>query len=173
MAADGGLKFDLTRFDPAYFERLAERVETAGRRGFWVSVMLFQGWSLHDNGEGNPWPRHPWHRDNNVHGIDGDPDRRGDGVGLHTLRQPALLRLQEAYVEKVADTVGHFGCVLYEIANESPGSSHDWQCHLVRHLREHERARGRRHPIGMTSRRPGAAHPRPEPLLDPSLPGGR
>lgn len=158
LAADGGPRFDLTRFDPEYFSRLRQRVEAAGARGFYVSVMLFQGWSLHDNGEGNPWPRHSWHRGNNVNGIDGDPRRTGDGTDLHTLRWPELTRLQERYVERVADEVGDLPHVLYEISNESPGSSREWQEHMVRHLREHERGRGRRHPIGMTFAYPGGTN---------------
>ena len=68
----------------------------AGERGFYVSVMLFNGWSIHNKGEGNPWDRHPFNRENNVNGIDGDPDARGEGSDVHTLRVPAITRLQEA-----------------------------------------------------------------------------
>ena len=39
---DGKPKFDLTKFDPAYFERLRSRVEAAGQRGIYTSVMLFE-----------------------------------------------------------------------------------------------------------------------------------
>ncbi|HET9227417.1 MAG TPA: DUF4038 domain-containing protein, partial [Thermoanaerobaculia bacterium] len=49
-----GGRFDLTRFNPEYFERLRKRTERARQRGFYVAVMLFNGWSIHDNGEGNP-----------------------------------------------------------------------------------------------------------------------
>jgi hypothetical protein len=42
-ALDGGRKFDLTRFNQAYFDRLRSRVVEAGERGIYVSVMLFQG----------------------------------------------------------------------------------------------------------------------------------
>jgi hypothetical protein len=43
-AFDGKPKFDLQQFQPAYFERLRKRVGAAGRRGIYVSVMLFEGW---------------------------------------------------------------------------------------------------------------------------------
>jgi hypothetical protein len=112
----------------------------ARQRGFYVGVMLFNGWSIHDNGEGNPWFRHPFHRANNVNGIDG-----GDGVDVHTLRFPAITRLQEAYVRKVVETVGDLD-VLWEISNESPGESRDWQYHLIRYLKTLSP-----HPVGMTS----------------------
>lgn len=42
-AIDGRPKFDLQTFDQAYFDRLRQRVITAGESGMWVSVMLFQG----------------------------------------------------------------------------------------------------------------------------------
>jgi hypothetical protein len=43
LALDGKPRFDLTRFDPAYFKRLRARVSDAGKRGIYVSVMLFEG----------------------------------------------------------------------------------------------------------------------------------
>jgi hypothetical protein len=151
LALDGRSRFDLSRFDPDYFSRLRERVVRAGERGFYVSVMLFNGWSIHDKGEGNPWDHHPFNRRNNVDGIDGDPDARGDGSDVHTLRVPAITRLQEAYLEKMVETVGDLGSILWEISNESHGASRDWQYHLIRHLR----SASVRQPIGMTACFPG------------------
>src|SRR4051794_10679578 len=62
MAADGKPKFDLTKFNQDYFDRLRERVIEAGEHGIYVSVMLFQGWSLDSKGgsQANPWPMHPF-----------------------------------------------------------------------------------------------------------------
>ena len=147
-----GSRYDLSRWNPEYFERLRQRVARAGERSFYVSVMLWNGWSLHDKGEGNPWFRHPFNRLNNVNGIDGDPDARGDGADVHTLRIPAITRLQERYAEKVVETVGEFDYVLWEISNESPGESVPWQLHMIRHLKT---VLGVRHPVGMTFPYPG------------------
>lgn len=45
LATDGGLKFDLTKFDPAYFERLRTRVDALNRAGIYAGVYLFTaGW---------------------------------------------------------------------------------------------------------------------------------
>ncbi len=151
-ALDGRPRFDLTRFDPEYFERLRRRAVRAGERGFHVSVMLFNGWSIHDKGEGNPWRHHPFNRHNNVNGIDGDPGERGDGEDVHTLRIPAITRLQEAYAAKVVETVGDLDLILWEVSNESPGASREWQYHLIRHLRSLDAGR---HLIGMTACFPG------------------
>jgi len=69
VAADGKPRFDLSRFDEAYFGRLRDRVIAAGNVGCYVSVMLFEGWGLHlspapDNVEG-----HPFHAGNNINRI--------------------------------------------------------------------------------------------------------
>jgi hypothetical protein len=154
-AGHDGPRYDLERFDEAYFARLRARVEDAAGRGLFVIVMLWNGWSIHDNGEGNPWPRHPFHRDNNVNGVDGDPARAGSGEAVHTLAVPAITRLQERYAARVVDAVGHVDGVLWEIANESPPSSRDWQRAMLRHLRRLDAARGPVHPVGLT-----ACHPR-------------
>jgi len=45
-ALDGKPKFDLTKYEPAYFQRLRDRVAAARERGIYVSVMLFEGWGL-------------------------------------------------------------------------------------------------------------------------------
>src|SRR5215204_4489629 len=68
-AKDGKPRFDLSSFDEAYFDRLRDRVSAAGRRGIYVSVMFFEGFSLHltappDNIEG-----HPFHAANNVNDV--------------------------------------------------------------------------------------------------------
>ena len=59
-ATDGKPKFDLERFDEAFFERLRDRVVAAGRRGIYVAVMLFDGFGVHlspapDHVEGRPF----------------------------------------------------------------------------------------------------------------------
>lgn len=152
LARDGKPKFDLTRFDQAYFDRLRERVREAGRRGIYVSVMLFDGWSIEEKGKGkmNPWEGHPFHADNNVNGIDGDLDGDGQGSEVHTLAAPAITAIQEAYVRKVVETVGDLDNVLYEISNESPVGSEPWQYHMIRYIKDLEARRSKRHPVGMT-----------------------
>jgi len=91
LALDGKPKFDLSRFDDAYFERLRARTGAAGRRGIYVSVMLFEGWGLfHANRgraapEGWAWRGHPFHPENNVNGIDAGGDAGALGGDVHRL----------------------------------------------------------------------------------------
>jgi len=147
-ALDGQPKFDLTRFDPVYFERLRERVIAAGARGIYVSIMLFEGWGIQFI-EG-ALRQHPFHPDNNVNDIDGDLDGNGQGLEIHTLGIPAITRLQEAYVRKVVDTVNDLENVLFEVSNENHPPSTKWQYHVIDYLRRYERGKPRQHPIGMT-----------------------
>jgi hypothetical protein len=157
VALDGKPKFDLTRFNEVYFERLRQRVEQAGRRGIYVAVMLFNGWSIErkDRGLGDPWRGHPFNRSNNVNGIDGDPDGSGNGLATHTLRVAAVVTLQERYVAKVMETLGDLDNVLYEISNESRPGSAQWQYHMIQFIRQREARGGKRHAVGMTAEFPG------------------
>lgn len=150
-ALDGEPKFDLAKFNEEYFDRLRNRVSAAGDRGIYVSVMLFQGWSHKKlDKPGDPWPGHPFHKDNNINGINGDPNGDGNGWEVHTLRVPAITRLQEAYVRKVVDTLNDLDNVLYEISNESPAETKDWQYHMVNYIKKYEASQPKQHPVGMT-----------------------
>ncbi|UCG59789.1 MAG: DUF4091 domain-containing protein [Phycisphaerales bacterium] len=148
---DGKPKFDLQQFDPEYFQRLRSRVIAARDRGIYVSVMLFQGWSIYSHGYGNPWPVHPFNQANNINGVDGDADRDGEGKEVHTLQLPAVTRLQEAYVRKVIDTVNDLDNVLYEITNETAIFSRDWQYHMIRYIKDYEATKPKQHPVGMSA----------------------
>jgi hypothetical protein len=158
-APDGKPKFDLTKFEQSYFDRLRQRVIEAKERDIYVSVMLFNGWSLEDKKVGvspikmtpeNPWRGHPYHKNNNINGINGDPDNDGKGVEIHTLKIPEITKLQEAYVRKVIDTVNDLDNVLYEISNESPLLSHDWQYYIINLIKDYEAQKPKQHPVGMT-----------------------
>jgi len=153
-ALDGKPKFDLTKLNGAYFRRLRDRVAAARGRGLYVGVMLFQGFSLAktrgDKAKGNAWHGHPFHRANNVNGIDGNPSGDDTGNEVHTLKIPAVTRLQEAYVRKTIETVGDLDNVLWEIGNECHRGSAKWQHHMIRFIRTVEAKRPKQHLIGMT-----------------------
>ena len=182
-AKDGKPRFDLSRFDPAYFDRLRQRVIAAGNRGIYVAVMLFDGWGLHlspapDNVEG-----HPFHAANNINGI-----------GIRSIvdyqvlpLDPRVQALQEAYITKVVDTLHDVPNVLWEVANESSGGgtvdedfatamgmseipnwgdSTAWQYWVIDLVKRYERERGyEAHPIGMTMQFPVADQTRVNAVL--------
>jgi alpha-L-arabinofuranosidase len=153
-ARDGKPRFDLTRFDADYFGRLHERVAQAGRRGIYVSIMLFEGHCAQFGAEG--WEFHPFAAGNNVNGIDAGAS--GHGRAFYTLTDPAVTRLQEAYVCKVVDTVNDLDNVLYEISNEAGPYSTEWQYHMIRLIKEYEAHKPRQHPVGMTFQYQGGSN---------------
>ena len=154
-ARDGKPKFDLNQFNPAYFARMRQRVIEAGQRGIYVSIMLFDGWSIEQKGLSfnNPWLGHPLNRDNNINGIDGDPNSRNDGLETQTLHIPAITARQEAYVQHVIDAVNDLDNVLYEISNESTGGTDEvaWQEHMIQYIHQYEATKPKQHPVGMTA----------------------
>lgn len=173
-AKDGQPRFDLESFDPAYSERLRERVIAAGNAGIYVAVMLFDGWALHlspapDNVEG-----HPFFAGNNINDI-----AISSIVDYQVLPlDPRVQAIQEAYIRKVVDTVQDLPNVLYEVANESSGGgtvdqnfaemmgfsnvpdwgdSTEWQYWVINVLKRYEKQMGYvPHPIGMTMQFPVA-----------------
>jgi hypothetical protein len=157
LAADGQPKFDLESFDPAYFQRLRDRVARAGARGIYVSIMLFEGWELQFT---DAWKCHHFHGPNNINGVDADPN--GRGLLYNQLREDEtgrkVLALEEAYVRKVVDTVADLDNVLYEVCNEAGVYSTKWQYHLIDFLHAYERGKPKRHPVGMTFQYPGATN---------------
>jgi hypothetical protein len=159
IALDGHPRFDLTQFNQAYFDRIRARAIEAGQRGFYVSLMLFEGFSVQDkHGTGySPYPGHPYNPANNINGIDGDPYGTGDGGQIQTLNIPAITALQEAYVRKLIDTVNDLDNVLFEICNESEANPDNirWQNHFIDYVHSYEAGKPKQHPVGFTVPWPG------------------
>ena len=61
-ALDGNPKFDLTKFNQDYFNRMRSRVIAAGDREIYVSIMLFEGYGL----QFAEWDGHPFNINNNI-----------------------------------------------------------------------------------------------------------
>ena len=153
-ALDGRLRFDVTRVSKGYLDRLRKRVLEARLRSIYVSIMLFQGFSIEKKGGpedgGNPWQGHPFHRDNNVNGINGDPFETGNGREVHTTAILPILDVQMEYVRQVVAAVADLENVIFEISNESHGSSTKWQYRMIDLVHEAESDKPMRHPVGMT-----------------------
>ncbi|MFC1717657.1 DUF6298 domain-containing protein [Candidatus Poribacteria bacterium] len=149
-ALDGKPKFDLEKPNQDYFDRLRSRVVAAYDRGIYVSVMLFEGHGLHASLAPWCWDGDPFNVNNNVNGIDGDPDGDGRGIETQTMQVPAVTKIQETYVRKVIDTVNDLDNVLYEVVNESGRYSTEWQYHIIEYVHDYEKSKPKQHPIGMT-----------------------
>jgi len=153
LALDGKPQFDLAAFNQPYFDRLRNRVMAARDQGIYVSVMLFNGFSVEGKGNvgGDPWQGHPFHPKNNVNGIDA-----GSGKAIHSLANSPITAHQEAYVRKVIDAVNDLDNVLYEISNEDSGGADDtaWQIHMIQFIKGYEAGKPKQHPVGMTQQYP-------------------
>ncbi|HEX2029533.1 MAG TPA: DUF6298 domain-containing protein [Nitriliruptorales bacterium] len=173
-ATDDKPRFDLTRFDDAFFDRLRHRVAAAGDRGIYVGVMLFEGWALHLSPAPDHIEGHPFHAANNVNGIGIESIVDYQVLPL----DPRVRAVQEVYIRKVVDTLHDLPNVLWEVANESSGGgpvdpalvealglagtaewgdSTAWQYWVIDIVKRHEDEQGYdRHPIGMTMQFPVA-----------------
>jgi hypothetical protein len=153
LALDGKPKYDLGKYNQAYFDRLRERVIQAGKLGIYVSVMFFEGWCVKwSYPASDAWPAHPYHKDNNINQVDGDPN--GDGkADIYCLDVPEVVEHQKAYMRKVIDTVNDLDNVLYEIINEIPADQRGivWHYHMIDFVHEYERGKPKQHPVGMTA----------------------
>src|SRR5439155_4070577 len=107
--AHGGNKFDLTRFDGAYFRHLKDFVAEAGQRGVVVEINLFCPFY-----EEPQWKLSPLHADNNVNGL-GKVAR----TNVYTLdKHGGLLAVQEAVVQKIVAELKDYDNIYYEVCNE-------------------------------------------------------
>ncbi len=147
-ALDGKPKFDLTTMNQPYLDRLRTRVEKAGSRGIYMSIMLFEGYGVQFQKEA--WANHPFNPANNINGIDGDTNGDGKGIEIHQMIDPNVTAIQEAYVRELVRTLNECDNVLYEISNETHPASTQWQYHMIRFIKDVEKDMPKQHPVGMT-----------------------
>ncbi len=146
-ATDGGLKFDLTKFNPNFFERLRTRAEALNRAGIYVGVYLFTGEWLNIfrcSSDG-----YPYTGANNINGVDDGYTGGKKGTGSITMNAPnAITRFQDAYVEKMIDSLNDLPNVLWIMSEEAPADSTWWNNHQIAHVRAYESKKQHQHPIG-------------------------
>ena len=128
--ANGGNKFDLTEWDPAYFQRLKDFVGEAGKHGIVVELVLFCPFY-----EDSMWNLSPMNAVNNVNGI-GTMKR----TEAYTLKYPNLLAVQDAMVRRIVEELKDFDNLYYEICNEPyfGGVTLEWQAHIAQTITEAE-----------------------------------
>jgi hypothetical protein len=105
---NGGNKFDLDRWNDAYFGRLKSFVAAAGERGIVVEMTLFSSQYQETN-----WAVSAFNRANNVNAADSI-----DFHKVNTLDNGNILGYQERLVRKIVRELNGFDNVIYEIQNE-------------------------------------------------------
>src|SRR5262249_35492328 len=97
--AGGGNKFDLARWNEAYFERFRSFVAEAARRGIIVEVNLFC--PMYEEAQ---WRLSPFNTANNVNGVENIAR-----TNVYTLdRNDGLLEVQERMVRKFVEELKDF-----------------------------------------------------------------
>ena len=144
-ANDGKSKYDLSQFNPDFFERLRNVCISAREHGIFLQLILFDAWLLK-----HPflWINHAYQRNNNINGVDGDPENTGTGIdgqkGFCSLENTKVLEYQKAFVRKTIDTVNEFDNIFYEIANENYYNA-DWEISLCQFIHEYEKGKPKQH----------------------------
>lgn len=147
LATDGEPKFDLSRFNPEFFDRLHSRVQALNQAGIYAGVYLFTGEFLNlyrcaDDG-------YPFTGANNINVVDDGYQTGRRGIASVSMSAPnRITELQDAYVDKVIDTLNDLPNVLWIVSEEAPPTSKWWNHHLIEHIRQYEGTKPRRHPIG-------------------------
>jgi hypothetical protein len=120
---DAGNKFDLTRWDPAYFERLQQFMTAARARGVVVEMTLFC--PMYKDAL---WQACPMNAANNVNQIGRCPRTE-----VYTLRHADLLDVQIAVTRKIVTALRDFDNLYYEVCNEPyfGGVTMAWQHKIV------------------------------------------
>jgi hypothetical protein len=139
-ASDGGSRFDLTRWDEAYFARLKDFVAQASRRGVVVELVLFC--TMYDD---KLWHASPMNARNNINGV--------SGVGRHEVyngQNQDLLGAQRAVVRKLVVELNEFDNLYYEICNEPyerGGLTSEWNDRIIAAIVETEASLPQKHVI--------------------------
>ena len=137
--ANGGNKFDLTKWDDAYFKRLKDFVAQAGKRGVVVELDLFCPFY-----EDSMWNISPMNAANNVNGLGTMPRTE-----VYTLKHPAMLALHEAVTRKIVAELNGFDNVYFEICNEPyfGGVTGEWQDRIIAAIADAESKLAHKHLI--------------------------
>jgi len=145
LGNDGRLKYDLGRFDPAFFAHLRDVCAAARDRGIFLQLTLFDAWMIK---HADLWKLHAFQRDNNISGVDGDLGDTGVGTdgekGFCSLGNPGAMAAQKAFTSHVVDAVNEFPNILFEIANENYYNE-KWELTLCEFIHELEKGEPRQH----------------------------
>jgi hypothetical protein len=135
--ANGGNKFDLSKWDEAYFRRLKDFVAQAGKRGIVVELVLFCPFY-----EDTMWNLSPMKADNNISDVGTMPRTE-----VYTLRHPKMLAVHQSVTRKIVEELRDFDNVYYEICNEPyfGGVTLEWQAKIAEAVTEAEKGFPHKH----------------------------
>lgn len=149
-ATDGHAKFDLTKFDQTFFDRLRTRTQLLNSAGIYAGIYLYTGEFLNVfrcSSDG-----YPFTGANNINGVDDHYLNGKKGTNAIAMAAPnEITKFQDAYVEKVIDVLNDLPNVLWIVSEEAPSNSVWWNNHQISHIRTYESGKPYQHPIGYAS----------------------
>lgn len=156
-AVDGGAKFDLDRPNPAYYPRLKDFCRAASDRGIVVEFVFFCPFY-----EESLWAVNAWNPRNNINGSPDVPSKE-----VYTLKHPAIIARQLAFVRACVAELNGFDNVYYEICNEPyfGGVTLDWQAKVAATIVEAEASLPNRHLIAQNIANKSAKIEDPNPAV--------
>jgi hypothetical protein len=107
-AGANGMKFDLSKWNEAYFARLKDFLEEARKHNVIVEITLFS--SIYQD---KTWGISPQNPANNVNLTDSIPRQKAQ-----TLDNNGLWSYQEGFVKKIVTEVNSFDNIFFEVQNE-------------------------------------------------------
>lgn len=143
-AMDGEPIYDLDKWNPEYFDRLHRFLDAAQKRGIVVELTIFS-----NTYADQIWALNPLRAANNLQHVGAL-----DWEDYITLKDPELVRRQEAFARKIIEETSGYDNVYYEICNEPggdvPGHATKaevdaWQTEIARVLRDEMRRLNRPH----------------------------
>ncbi len=129
--SDGGNKFDLTKWDEAYFARLEEFLRQAGERGIVVELVLFC--TMYDE---KVWEASPMNARNHINGT-GAVGR----LDIYSAKEEVLFAFQRNLAQKLVTELNSFDNVYYEVCNEPyerGGLTKEWNDSIIARIVETE-----------------------------------
>jgi len=146
IAKDGKPKCDLTKFNPAFFERLKAVCQAAKDRGIYLHLILLDAWNIKNKA---PFGVNVYNLENNINGVDADVNKDGDAKDpgeFCSLTNTGVLNVQKAFIKKVIDEVNHFDNIIFEIANENYYSK-EWELYLCDYVKLCEKGKPVKHMV--------------------------
>ena len=105
----GENKFDLTKWNDAYFQRLHQFISMANELDIIVEITFFCS-----TYQDEQWKRNPFNPANNENNLPADLDRKKS----NTLHNGNLSKLQVEMVKKIVQELNRYDNIFYEIQNE-------------------------------------------------------
>ena len=180
---DLGQRYKMDDYNEDFFTRLYDRCRQAQEQGIYVAVMLTSAWwpyQLHDLGPDgrSAWQYGYWNPANNTYG-NGQQYTAGQ-FQIYKMQTPVppctgtppptppscptddpiWISLMDKFIEKVVKKVNDLDNVVFEVTNEGPKDSFNWQRHVIEHVRQIESnlRNGKQHLIGFTAGGPDTGH---------------